>query len=125
VRLEQAAYEWVPFEERITALQQGRQIREIERLQVAAHIEHCKSRLRPEGLDLRLRAEMIVHAVLFAGAGRAAVEEDHLLQPTMEVGMEAGQSAVEWAFADTGRAGENDEASGSRGRHAAFCARER
>jgi hypothetical protein len=63
---------------------------------------------------------MIVYTVPFARAGVTAVEEHHLLETAVEVGMETGQGAVEGALADTGRAGEDDQASRSRGRHAAF-----
>src|SRR5512136_595418 len=97
--LKQAADEGVAFEKRVAALQQRGQLRQVERLQVAAHVQHRKPFLRSQGLDLRSWAEMIVHTVPFAGAGVAAVEEHHLLQAPVKVGMEAREGAVKWALA--------------------------
>ena len=122
--LEQAADEWVALKERISAPHQGCQFREVKGLQVAAHVQHRKPLLGSQGLDIRSGAEMVVHTVPFARAGVTGVEEHHLLEAMVEVGMEAGQGAVERALADTGWAGEDDQSSGSRGRHAAFWVRE-
>src|SRR5664279_3545476 len=63
---------------------------------------------------------MIVHSVLFSGARGAAVIKYELLQMLAQIRVGAPESAVERAFADARRAGENHEAPGGRGGHAAF-----
>ena len=114
MRLEHPTDEGTALEEDVAAYQQRVEFLGVQRLQVTAHLNQHITSVRLQRLDLSARAEVIVHAIDFAGTRTPAVEQHQLAQLGRQLGIELRQGFMERSFADAGGPAENYETTGAR-----------
>lgn len=100
----------IAFEEDVAARGEFPEIMEIESLEIAPDIKNDVAVVGAKLINLGARTEMVVDAILFAGARIAGIVENERLKAFEEVRMKFGESFGKRALASARGTGENDEA---------------